>query len=140
MDISIFLSIIAIIISSLTLLFYLFQEYKDLFTIYWFAEYDVVYIPIVCEDTLRPMDFIEKYQKEFHRNLGICEFKKQWIGSFHTVYYHQSLYDYIDKIDDLSLKSLFIAVNAHKYFMRVIITHKGKKAIKQRIKSIRKTI
>lgn len=140
MDISIFLSIIAIIISSLTLLFYLFQEYKDLFTIYWFAKYDVVYIPIVCEDTLRPIDFVEKYQKEFHRNLGICEFKKQWVGNLHTVYYNQSLHDYVDKIDDLSLKSLSITASEHKYFMRVIITHKGKKAIKQRIKSIRNAV
>ena len=131
---SLILSTISIIVSALTLLIYLFQEYKDLFTIYWFAEYDVVYIPIVCENTLRPMDFIEKYQKEFHRNLGICEFKKQWVGNLNTIYYYQTLNK--DDVENLYLKPIFISIHEHKYFVRIVVTHKGRKSIKllQKIK------
>ena len=140
MDISMVLSIIAIISSLFTLLFYLFQEYRELITLYWFAEYDVVFVPRDDQGKTKPSEFIDKYFKEYHRNIQICEFKHKWVGCLDRTYYQQTINDYARNLDELLVRSVMINPEEYNMVVRVIVTHHGKRSLKYRMKNVRKAV
>lgn len=134
------LSIIATTISIITLLFYLFQEYREVFTIYWFSNYEIVFIPIECDVIKNPVKFISTFNDEFNKRLSVCEFKHIWVGDPSKIYYYQSIYEHFPKLDDMSIHEILFREDEHKYFSRMIITNKGRKVINKRIKTLQKDL
>ena len=115
------LDIIAITISLISLLFTLFQEYRELFTIYWFSEYDIVLIPI--DNSINPTKFISDYKKESGITIHLCQFKHQFIGILNNRYYYQTIEEY-NQLHNESYDTLFQYDCECKNFLNIIKTHK----------------
>ena len=131
--VSIILSIMSLMISMLTLLFYLFQEYKEFFTLYWLSEYEVICIPRSYEGMESPDEFVERYNREFKKNLIVCQFKKQWIGKISQTYYSLTYSEYMYPKDETIFK-IFSHPEYYDYFSRCIVTHKGNIMKKRKLK------
>lgn len=137
------ISIISAIISLFVLLFYVFQEYREVITLYWWAEYDIIFLPSDAKAKENPYDFVEDFNKEFDRrySIQICEFKHSWVGTLDKPYYATDAYRYFgENLNQNLWRDLFTNPAEHKYFYRAIVTHKGKKWLKEQVKNIKKLI
>lgn len=121
----------ALIISIATLAFYLFQEYKEVFTLYFFSNYDYILIP---SDKAIGMDsdaFVLLMENCFKEHIELCRFKHVWVGYIRKTYYGKNINgdDYRNEV------STFSRMDREAYFTREFLTHKGRK----RMKTLRKT-
>ncbi len=135
--ISIILSIMSLLISVLTLLFYLFQEYREVFTLYWFSEYEVILIPNSVYCGKSPSEFIRLFNSnecQYKGDLCLCEFSHIWVGDCSKIYYYMTLDKYGGTdLSEMRLREFLDLDNLCDYFSRIVITRKGYKARKNRM-------
>lgn len=137
--ISIVLSILSITISIFTMFVYLFQSYRDVFTIYWFSEYDVIYMLPERAMHLSSEDIINSVFNEEKIKIRPCIFKHSFVGDIYKRYFESSIEEYYH--NDLSknyLKKIFWFCEETGYYVRPMVTHRGKKNYKKWVKRIAK--
>ncbi len=126
------ISLISLAVSILTLLFYLFREYKEFITLY-FSDTDLILVPNVQAAKLSAADLINEIETKYHRHINIFKYKSM-IYNPQKIYYCARIEDYYPNLsDEFSILFSDDELSKH-YFQRVLLTHKGRKKLKPKDK------